>query len=245
VSEIISKGTYRETFLEREGEDRVVYDKAEVTGLEPKKMAAAVEEKVAEKTQGQGTRRSALKARSPGSGAEDSPVTQPPVKSARVGGDGLPPVAEFPFRGSAGSGAGSAGASTGFVAAAVGRLGGGLGGGAVENGLGLERAGGNLAGHGVTQERAAEEERGDKGVWEEAGFQGGPGSEGKFGKGGSQEAGFQGGPGSEGAGGVPAGNRRGCPQGFCRCGSGSFGRREGYSGRQFWDYSRISDSSWI
>ena len=99
--------------------------------------------------------------------------------------------------GPAGSGAGSAGAPNGFVAAEVGRLGGGVGGGAVENGVGLERAKGNLAGHGVTQERAAEEERGDKGVREEG--EGGSGSEGKFGKGGSQETGFQGGSGSHGA----------------------------------------------
>ena len=76
------------------------------------------------------------------------------------------------------------------MAAEVGRLGGGVGAPGVEGG-GLERADGHPAGHGVTQERAVEEEPHGKG---------GSGSEGKFGKGGSQEAGIQDGLGVEGKG---------------------------------------------
>ena len=158
---------------------------------------SSAEEK--EMTQGKGQgRKSALKAGSPGAGAGGSPVPQPPAKAARVGADVFPPVEAFPFGGggsspgsvegsvpgAGGSGAGSAGAPPGFVAAEVGRLGGGGVGALGVEGGGLERADGHPAGHGVTQERAVEEEQLGKG---------GPWSEGKFGKGGSQEAGFRGG----------------------------------------------------
>ena len=87
-------------------------------------MDATAQEKVGEKTQGQGIRKSALKAGSPGTAAVGgSPLGSPAVervsKVPRVGDGVLPPVAEFPFEGGAGSpGAdgGSFGVPTGSVA---------------------------------------------------------------------------------------------------------------------------------
>ena len=157
-------------------------------------------------------RKSALKSGSPGAAAVGgSPLGSPDAervpKVPRVGDGVPPPVVDFPFRGGGGSpgaggdsspGAGgvlagsAAGPPPGFVAAAVDRWPGGFGVGAVEGG-GLERADGTIAGHGETQERAAEEERRGKGVRAEVEFQGGVGSAGKGGKGGWQDTGFRGG----------------------------------------------------
>ena len=67
-------------------------------------MAASDEEKVVEKTQGQGVRKSALKAGSPGAAAVGgspggSPVAERVSKVPRVGDGVLPPGVDFPFRG--------------------------------------------------------------------------------------------------------------------------------------------------